>query len=780
MPHYIRVMLIATVCLIHLINGCGENKENQAQIHIESARQYIAEQKPQTAIVEYRNAVQLDPKNDVALFELAEAYILTGQIASAIRYYNLSAKVNPGNILPHLRLAQINIQTNQLMEARDHINKVLSISPTSVEAYHLLSGIQIAERDIDSAIETLNKAISLDNKNIKTYISLARLYLKQKSVDKAENAYMSAISHDPSSREAYMGLARLYGAQKKWNKAETLLKGMLETPGIEVQKYTDLARFYQGRRQFDLAEKYFQEAILKGEDLVEPLINLAEFYTRMGKQDKAIVTMRNALSKQPKNPLILTGLAQIYLHFNKVDEAEKAVNRALSIDRDYTDALFQQGKVLMAKENYKEALNRFDQIISMNQVNAKAYYYRALCIKNRGASDRPEQKIFRAAAGMLNNPQEFEKDQIKGNLLAAITVDPTLLDARLNLMEMYILEKNVEKAREQMEEIFKLSRPNIRIMTLLSGLQLIEGDIKGAENILKSIIQVNPDFIPAYIRLGMLYRSTDKPELALEYFQKAFNKNPNQIGLVRIMAEIYMGQEKYIQALDMVSKMEKDSSPSRIPFFENIQGEVYLANNQPEKAFNSFSKSVEKAPKFITPKMHMAKILSHNGEYSKALELYKDVETINPKHTEALFLIGFIHDTLGDQNQAELYYRKVLELESEHLDAANNLAFILSEKKDSTDEALRYASIARDKAPKNPNVLDTIGWVYYQKGNYLNALSELEESLKINPDSALACFHYGMALYRNQEFEKARVYFKKALDLDPGFKDATIARSMLN
>jgi len=73
-----------------------------------------------------------------------------------------------------------------------------------------------------------------------------------------------------------------------------------------------------------------------------------------------------------------------------------------------------------------------------------------------------------------------------------------------------------------------------------------------------------------------------------------------------------------------------------------------------------------------------------------------------------------------------------------------------------------------------------MGWAYYQKGNYLHALSELEESLKLEPNSALACFHYGMALYRTQEFEKARHYFIKAIKIDPDFRDAAKAEKMLN
>lgn len=775
-----RLFLIVVICIFSISAGCSDGNDAQADAYIKSARQFIAERKPQTAIIEYRNAIDITPDNDVALFELAEAYVLTRQINSAVRYYKLAAKANPRNILPLLRLAQVFMQTGQLLEAREHISKALEINPTSIEALHLLASVQIKERDTESAVETLNKALSLDNENVKTYVSLAQLHLKNNDPVKAEQIYLAAISHDAASRAAYMGLVRLYGLQKKWDKAEDLLKKVVETPGNTLRKYTDIANFYQGQKKFDLAEKYFQKAVFFDEDRVEPLINLAEFYAGRQQANKAIETMEAALAKQPKSPLILSGLSQIYLRFNRVAEAEKTVAKALEINSENEGALLQQGQVLMARNNFKEALNRFDQVISMNRLNAKAYYYRAACIGRRGATDRPEQEIFRAAAGMLDNPEAFEKDQIKGNLLAAITVDPSLLDARIKLLEIYILEKNLSKAKEQMQEIFKLSAPNIRIMTLLSGIHLLEGDPQGAQQILETIIKNRPGYLPAYIRLGMLYNSQGNPDKALDYLKKAYDMNPDQIGIVTMMVNIHMTRGENNQALKVAEMYAEKLFPEKKAFFDNLKGEIYLASRDTDTAFVFFEKAARQESRFVQPRMHMAKLLTGQKKLNEALEQYQQIESVNPAHVPTLISMGVIYDTLGNVSQAEAYYRKVLELNPKHADAANNLAFILSERKEAVDEAFEYASIAREEDPKNPNVLDTMGWVFYQKGNYLNALSELEESLKIKPDSALACFHYGMALYRTKAFEKARQYFKKALDIDPKFKDAETARQMLN
>lgn len=773
---FVCLLIILVLCFA----GCTKNDEKNALAYIKSARNFLAQNKPETAVIEYRNAIKLDPKNALAYFELAETYIRLMKVNQAIKYYNLAIQANPQYIPPHLRLTQIYLKKDQLLDAREFISKVLDISPVSIEAYHLLSGIQIKERDFESAIETLNKAASIDSKNIKTHVSLAQLYIKIKSIDQAEKAYRIAIVQDPSSRQAYMGLVKLYAVQKKWDQIEALLIGLLDTDGIKVEKYTDLARFYEGQKKYKPAEENYQKAAMQNPEDAVPLINLAEFYTKRNMADKAILTMKNALAKQSKNPLIHTGLSQIYLQFKMVEEAEKSVDNALGIDKNYVDALFQKGRVLMYKKDYKQALDKFDQVIGADKINAKAYYYRALCIKERGATDRPGQKIYRAAAGLLDNPEEFEKDQIKANFLAAITVDPKLTDARLKLTEIYILEKDIKRAKEQIEEIFKWTAPNIKIMTLLVGVNLLEGNLKEAEEILRVIIREKPDYTPAYIRLGFLYESTDRKEQAIAILQQAFERDPNQLKIVNIIIGVYISDKKYNSALALVETFHSKASPDTYSFFENLKGEIYLKLNDIDRAFIHFETAQKLKPDFIPPHMHMANIFSKRNYPDKALESYQRVEKIDPGYVPALIAMGTVFNIQGNLIQAEAYYLKVLDRQPDHPGAANNLAFILSEKKGTIDEAFKYARIAREKAPKDPNVLDTIGWIYYQKGNYLNALSELEESLRLNPQSALASYHYGMTLYRTQEYEKARTYFNRALEIDPKFKDAKIVKKMLN
>ena len=780
MYNFGKWILLLTICLSIIVPGCGKSNEKEARKLIESARKYMSQNKPEPALTDYRKAIQLDPNNDIALFETAEVNIVIGRLETAIRFYNLASKADPNNIMPRLRLAQIYLQTGQLFSARNEIKKVLELSPNSVDAHHILSGVQIQERDLDAAIDTLQKASKLNNENATTQIGLARLYLKKNNIDEAKDAFLKAMVIDPASRDAYMGLIRIYAFETKFDEIEELFRGIVKSPGKKAQKYTDFAKFYEGRKNINAAEQKYQQAILESPENVLPHINLAEFYSRQGFKDKAFKTMENALSKNPKSLPVMTAFAQVYLHFGMIDEALKMADNVLQVNNNYVNALFVKGKILITQSKFKQALDYFDKVIAINRIDAEAYYYRGICIKEKGATDRPEQELFRAAQGMLDEADEFEKNQVKGNYLAALTVDPELIDARIRLAEIYIKENNVKKAREQLKEIFRRKAPDNKIMTLISAIHILEGNEAEAEKIYLSLIQQQPDYNPAYIRLGFLYRSKGYTQEALTYFKKAFEKDPRQIKLVKIMADMLIKEKKFQKALELTEALSLNADTKEAAYFTNIKGEILLKKGSKNLALEHFKQSIKLKPDYIVPHMHLAKYYSANGMKETALEHYSAVEKVKPGYVPALMSMAVIYEIQKEFVKAENYYRKVLAVQPAHPDAANNLAFLLTENPGTLEEAFRLAKIATGIKHKDPNVLDTIGWIYYQKGNYLRALSDLQESYNLNPDNPLTAYHLGMVYYRTKEFEKAKKYIKKALAINPSFRGADLARKMLD
>lgn len=774
------VSLLLTVTAALLLFSCKNDKPAEtAEFFLNKARIYARQNQPQKAIIEYKNAVQLDPGNDTAYFELAENYVLLNNIGKATLAYQQAAAINPGNIPAHLRIGQIYLKTGKLLEARNAATRVLETNPQTIEAYHLLSSIQIKERNLAAAVETLKKAILVSPGDIKARLALARLYASSSRIDLAEAMYRESMALDTARREPYSELCRLYRKQKDWTKMESLLLEVIQTPGIQEIKLTDLARFYEGQKNYAAAESYFERAVDASPKSAYPLMNLAEFQTRRRDKDKAVRLMEKAVETEPGNPEVLIGLAQIYLEFSMPASALDQVEKALKRDQDNVDGLFTKARILMDQQDFNAAHTLFTRVITLDIANAKAYYYRAMCTKRMDIPVDSTQEIFRAAAGLLDEPDVFQRTQMKKDLQASLVVDPELLSSRLKLIEVYLYEKDTIKADEHLGIAFQQNPRNPRLLILLAALKILQGDLKAAQDIYTAVVTIDPSYLPGHIRLAMLYKATGQTDKAVQSYLNAYSRDPAKISILKHVSDTLIEQKQYSKALATLNELKlPQDKPSRA-FIENLKGEIASHQNRPDKALEHFQASMALDQRSIAPRMNMAKLLMDRRQLEKARDLYHDVETTDPGHLPALMSLGYIYDLQNNLERAEEYYRKVLALDPKHGFAANNLAFILADTQRDTDEALRLSGIAMEQHPDNSGVLDTMGWIHYQKGSYLNAITAFEDSLAKSPDNASACFHMGMTLYRTKEFEKARSYFQKALTMDPDFKDAEIARAML-
>lgn len=89
--------------------------------------------------------------------------------------------------------------------------------------------------------------------------------------------------------------------------------------------------------------------------------------------------------------------------------------------------------------------------------------------------------------------------------------------------------------------------------------------------------------------------------------------------------------------------------------------------------------------------------------------------------------------TPRDLDKSLQWYRRAAG--QDYVPAMNNLAYLLAIQNKNLDEALALAGKAVETDPENGAYLDTIGWVFFKKGRYHEALARLQQAAKIMPYS---------------------------------------------
>ena len=120
----------------------------------------------------------------------------------------------------------------------------------------------------------------------------------------------------------------------------------------------------------------------------------------------------------------------------------------------------------------------------------------------------------------------------------------------------------------------------------------------------------------------------------------------------------------------------------------------------------------------------------------------------------------------GDMRGAADAFSKVVELQPANWSAMNNLAYILSAELNEAPKALPLTESLLKLAPGRPDILDTVGWVYYKNNDLARAKQHLSESLTILP-TLDAYLHLAEVLARSNDPAGAEKQLQAAEKLNP-------------
>ena len=106
-------------------------------------------------------------------------------------------------------------------------------------------------------------------------------------------------------------------------------------------------------------------------------------------------------------------------------------------------------------------------------------------------------------------------------------------------------------------------------------------------------------------------------------------------------------------------------------------------------------------------------------------------------------------------------------------------ATLLSGSAAAQTTALTHAKAAQEAEPNNPEVADTLGWIYFRTQDYIKAVGLLKESAEKIPDNPAIRYHLGMACYKKGDLQCATEALQQALHLSRDFPEAEEAKQTL-
>lgn len=265
---------------------------------------------------------------------------------------------------------------------------------------------------------------------------------------------------------------------------------------------------------------------------------------------------------------------------------------------------------------------------------------------------------------------------------------------------------------------------------------------------LKTLWQTNIRVAPAawmpYSNLGILVAREGRMEEAIWLFRRAIEIHPHyaeahyNLGTALLMLGRHGEAESSLRRAIAIHPNYHDAH-------RNL-GHLLLESDRAEEAIQSFRRGLRGGSEDAALYMGIGQAEARAGRLDLAVEAYVQAGKIDPRsvHADARVTIGVHRQSEGRYADAIREFRQVLTVQPDHLQAMNNLAWLLATVPDprlrSGPEAVGMARGLNERtANRNPHYLDTLAAAYAEQGRFPDAVATARLALSLSDpsDSAL-------------------------------------------
>ena len=117
--------------------------------------------------------------------------------------------------------------------------------------------------------------------------------------------------------------------------------------------------------------------------------------------------------------------------------------------------------------------------------------------------------------------------------------------------------------------------------------------------------------------------------------------------------------------------------------------------------------------------------------------------TLHPENDEVFFNLAVVYEKTQRSSEMFSYLKKTLEINPDNVQALNYLGYSYAERGLNLDEALGLIQKAVKLDPESGYIRDSLGWVYFKKGMYTEALVEIKKASELEGNDPVILEHLG-------------------------------------
>ncbi len=764
-------VIFLVVLMVVLAVGCSSKEEKIASF-ISKGNVLLRKGDATRAILEFKNALQLDPKNVEAMYSLGKAYLAQKKYRKAYSAFRTAVDTDPNFDKARIEIAALLASARQGKMALDELKSIKNPAQFEPRITIVKARALIAEKKFQDAIKLLQSVKKADeNKDVQVLLCLCYKELgNHRAMMEALDKWRKMDSKDPTS---YLFLAQYYIEQGDRDRAGNELELMVKAnPEVKLKLFR--AQALERLGLIEEAKKAFESL----PETPEMLKARAEFWRRQGKLGKAKAIFGKLIKENPKDVGAVVGYANVLATEGKVEDALRKLEQTSKLDlsrEDREKLLLAEATLYARQAEWDKAQKLCEVVLKENQgsMNAhlllgKIYLMRnkledAEVHLNQVAVAKPnniEAQLLLARCQMLNKKESVAIDTLK----KALKMNPGSKKLRLELVRYYLFKKNHDQAINVLTKGLAVTPGNRGYLKLRGEIYASMKKYGEAEKDFRDIMSAKPNNPLGYIEMGRLMLAQRKADKAIEWFKKAYNTEQGWKVAVPALVKTYLAKDDKKSALQVVENEVKKRPTSALAFY--YLGTVRAAKGDFEGAEEAFRKTAELAPEWPQVYRALAELYLARGKISEATAQVEQMYEKSRSPTVGINL-ATLYEYQGKYEKAAGIYRELLKKYKKSPILLNNLAYLYAEyskDKKELEKAADMISQALALKPETPNFLDTAAWIAYKQGKLNAAWNYIQEALSKPQDVPVIELHAAILSRELGRNDQAMEYLEKVIN----------------
>ncbi|MCB0377363.1 MAG: tetratricopeptide repeat protein [Bdellovibrionales bacterium] len=506
---------------------------------------------------------------------------------------------------------------------------------------------------------------------------------------------------------------------------------------------------------------------------------MAESYSLQEDPAKAVENYKLALVYDQSSAQIRYRLALEYVKLGLVSEAVSQCQEALSIDEKHKDAALLLGGLYSAMHLFDKALGEYEKVLKFfpNDLEASLFIGALYAEKgefktainhflklSRNKAIEDKSQVWYYLGRIYSSQPTPSFKNAESAYVTSLKLDPEAVEVVLALGSLYEQNKKLEKAKRLYSSYQDEHGSHYVVAERLAQLYLASDNMEKAQQQLRVVESFDPENLNTSLKIALILIEQKKYKEAINKLENILQRSPDSEKVRFYLGALYEEVKNYRAAIQQFETIKFGSS-----YFEDaIMHGAYLY-----KLLGNFDSAIETVKRGLyhqnnNPKFWVlhASLLDENNNIKEARAVLSKAAQMFPDDKQVHFQLGSVYDRLGQKDKTVEHMEKVIDLDADHVQALNYLAYVYAEATNNLDQAEKLARKALNLQPEDGYIMDTLGWVLFKQNRLQEAVKLLEKAHAKEKKESIIAEHLGDAYFRYKLHRKAKDMYMKAKELE--------------